>query len=90
MQRVELIVHGVVQGVGFRYHTCQQALQMGLSGYVKNLADGTVEIVAEGDSQTLQSLVAWAQQGPTAARVTQVESAAKAATGEFDSFAIAH
>ncbi|MFE4105304.1 acylphosphatase [Almyronema epifaneia] len=90
MQRMELIVHGVVQGVGFRYHTRQRALQLGLTGYVKNLPAGTVEIVAEGEASALQALLSWAKQGPPAADVTHVEATKQTATQKFDSFAIAY
>ncbi|NJL86144.1 MAG: acylphosphatase [Leptolyngbyaceae cyanobacterium SM1_1_3] len=90
MERIQLIVHGVVQAVGFRYHTCQEALQLGVTGYVKNLPDGTVEIVAEGSPDALRALSGWAKQGPPAAQVRHIEIAKAEATGEFNSFAIAY
>lgn len=63
-------VHGLVQGVGFRYSTQRQALGLGLTGYAKNLEDGSVEIVACGDSAQVESLLAWLKSGgPRSARV---------------------
>ncbi|MBE9076857.1 acylphosphatase [Romeria aff. gracilis LEGE 07310] len=88
MQRVKLTVHGRVQGVGYRYHTQQQAQQLGLVGYVQNQSDGTVEIVAEGDAAAIQQLLSWTQQGPPAARVERVESEALAAGQPFSAFEI--
>ncbi len=71
---IRLLVSGVVQGVGYR-QTCRQvARSLGLVGWVRNRADGRVEIVAQGDSDALDSLVAWAWSGPSAAVVTGVES----------------
>lgn len=88
-KRVKLTVHGRVQGVGYRYHTRQQALRLGLVGYVQNQTDGTVEIVAEGDAAAIQQLVSWTQQGPPAARVERVESASLAGGRPFSTFEIA-
>ncbi|NER81442.1 MAG: acylphosphatase [Leptolyngbya sp. SIO1D8] len=62
MERIQIIVHGRVQGVGFRYNTHAKASQLGLTGYVRNRPDGTVEIVAEGTSQSIQHLLEWARQ----------------------------
>lgn len=71
---VHLLVSGVVQGVGYR-QTCRQvARSLGLVGWARNLADGRVEIVAQGEPDALDALVSWAWAGPTAAVVTGVES----------------
>ena len=83
-----MIVHGRVQGVGFRYHTRIAASQLGLTGYVRNLPDGTVEIIAEGTSQSLNQLVEWAKEGPPAADVKHVDLAYDRANEEFDEFAV--
>ena len=72
MQRY-IIVHGRVQGVNFRYFTQQNAIKLGIQGYVKNLPDGRVEIVAEGDKATLDRFVAILWKGPPAARVEEVK-----------------
>lgn len=73
MQRIQAIIHGQVQGVGFRYHTRQTAQRLELVGYVRNRADGTVELGAEGPQAAIDALLDWAHQGPPAAVVTQVE-----------------
>jgi acylphosphatase len=70
--RVHLIVSGRVQGVGFRFSAYDQAKDLALAGWVRNLAGGEVEIVAEGQRENLQMLAAWAHLGPTSAHVTQV------------------
>lgn len=88
MERIHLIVHGVVQGVGFRYHTREAAAQFGLTGMVKNRPDGTVAIVAEGAPSALHQFLAWAKQGPPAAHVTQVDITYGPANGEFSQFTI--
>jgi len=57
MVRKRIVVHGRVQGVGFRYHVYQQALRLGIHGWVKNLPDGTVEIDAEGPASRMEPFV---------------------------------
>jgi len=68
------IVHGRVQGVGFRYFVLDHARALGLAGYARNLADGTVEVYAEGDRAALTSLADELRRGPRAASVTHVET----------------
>jgi acylphosphatase len=70
--RLRMVVSGRVQGVFFRGSTAAEARALGLAGYARNLADGTVEIVAEGGRDALEMLAAWARRGPRAARVDQV------------------
>jgi len=66
-------VHGTVQGVGFRYSTQREALQLGLTGYARNMDDGSVEVVACGDAEQVEKLVAWLKAGgPRSARVEKV------------------
>jgi len=89
MKRVNIMVRGLVQGVGFRYHTRQQALQLGVTGYVCNRPDGTVKILAEGDDEALQQLIAWVHQGPAAARVSQVDVVEQPPLGDINTFSIA-
>ncbi|MEV0410655.1 acylphosphatase [Streptomyces sp. NPDC050448] len=75
MERVRsrVIVHGMVQGVFFR-DTCRRtALDHGAAGWVRNLPDGTVEAVFEGDAITVARMVAWTRHGPSGASVTRVE-----------------
>lgn len=88
MNRVHLIVSGVVQGVGFRYHTRQEATQYGLTGYVRNLPDGTVEVVAEGEPAGINQLLDWAKRGPAAAQVKSVDITYHSPNGEFRDFSI--
>jgi len=66
-------VSGQVQGVWFRASTQQQAERLGLSGFVRNLPDGRVEVVARGDEASLERLKEWLWQGPANAKVTDVE-----------------
>ena len=86
--RLHAIVHGRVQGIFFRSNTQKQAAKLGLTGWVKNNDDGTVEVVAEGDKKDLKELLAWCSKGPSIARVENVESNCENATGEFGHFSI--
>ncbi|KNC93439.1 acylphosphatase [Trabulsiella odontotermitis] len=66
-------VHGIVQGVGFRYSTQREALKLGLTGYARNLDDGSVEVLACGDAQQVDALIDWLKAGgPRSARVDKV------------------
>ncbi|WP_152815407.1 acylphosphatase [Georgenia subflava] len=73
MIRRRVVVHGRVQGVGFRYACEVQAGRLGVGGRVRNLDDGTVEAVVEGDDVAVDALIAWLHQGPRHAEVTRVE-----------------
>jgi acylphosphatase len=73
MVRQHIWVSGRVHGVGYRVTCAQQARLLGISGWVRNIWDGRVEIVAEGDQDALDVLVEWCHQGPRAARVTGVK-----------------
>lgn len=87
-QRLNAIVYGRVQGVGFRFFVLQQAVAMGLTGWVRNMSDGMVEVLAEGDSASLQDFLAALHQGPDAAYVRDVKFHYSPATGEFRDFDI--
>ena len=76
-----LLVHGVVQGVGFRWALAAQADGAGVRGWVRNRPDGTVEAHLEGDPAAVQSVAEWAQVGPRYARVSHVEVHAVADEG---------
>ena len=86
--RAHLIIEGRGQGVWFRDSTRQEAVRLGLSGWVKNRFDGTVELVAEGPRERVEALVTWCHHGPPAARVTGVREFDEDFAGEFDSFRI--
>lgn len=68
------LIRGVVQGVGFRHATRREARRLGLLGWVRNRADGSVEAVAAGDERRLDALLRWVQRGPPAAIVESVEA----------------
>ena len=73
IHRVHLKISGRVQGVYYRASALQEAQSLGLTGWVMNCADGSVEALAEGEKQKLERLIAWCHQGPEGARVSQVE-----------------
>jgi acylphosphatase len=79
---IHLRITGRVHGVGYRYALRSEAQAKGISGWVRNCRDGTVEAFVQGDSQAVEMLIAWAQRGPPAARVAAVD--ARPAQGEFD------
>jgi len=84
--RLHILVEGRVQGVGFRYFVQQRAAALGVSGWVRNLWDGRVEITAEGARPALKALLAAVQRGPRAAEVRGVQAEWSAPSGEFRSF----
>jgi acylphosphatase len=88
MKRTSVIVHGRVQGVAFRHHTCQRALELGVTGWVRNLPDGSVEGLFEGDGAAVATLVEWCRSGPPAAQVQRLDLSEENYTGEFDRFSI--
>jgi acylphosphatase len=71
--RVEAVVHGIVQGVGFRWFVQQTATQLGLVGWAANRADGSVEVVAEGPNDEIEAFVETLRIGPPGALVSQVD-----------------
>jgi acylphosphatase len=73
--RRRLVVHGFVQGVGFRYSLARQAQSRGVAGYAANEPDGTVEVVLEGEPDAVESLMRWCEQGPRGASVDRVDVA---------------
>ena len=68
--RVRVFVSGLVQGVGYRYSTRNQAKYFGLGGWVRNLPDGLVEAVFEGDQKAVEGIISWCRRGPTGATVS--------------------
>lgn len=75
-----------MQGVGFRYYTRSVASRLGLVGYVRNLPDGSVKVVCEGNSAALDEMADWLQTGPPSARVLRVELHDIIPTGAYVTF----
>ena len=86
--RARLVVTGRVQGVAFRAATQDEALRLGVRGWVRNRRDGAVEALAEGDRRQVEALVAWCRHGPPLARVDGVAVAWEQAAGDLGSFDI--
>ena len=80
--RVHVWVSGRVQGVGYRFATCEQAERLGLGGWVRNLGDGRVEAVFEGPAAEVAQALAWCQRGPAGAWVSDVRTEQEAPIGE--------
>lgn len=88
MKKVRAIVAGRVQGVWYRAHTRDKAIELGVRGFVRNLPDGTVEIVAQGDGGAVDALMDWAKIGPPLAEVTAVRVREMAEDEEFEAFEV--
>ena len=87
-KRAHLLIEGRVQGVGFRYSTSIEADALGLAGWVRNLPDGRVEVVAEGPQSAVERLVAWCRQGPRYAWVSHVDVAWEVPQDEAGGFGV--
>ena len=88
--RAHAVISGRVQGVFFRMETMRAAQRIGVSGWVRNLRDGKVEAVFEGDKTRVDAILDWCKQGPPHAHVTNVKVDWEAYTGEFDSFEVTY
>ena len=73
MIRKRVIVHGLVQGVGFRYYALHEATHLALAGYVRNRPDGAVELELEGPDAAVARMLTWLRHGPSSAVVDSVE-----------------
>ena len=80
-RRLEVLVSGRVQGVWFRAATREEARRLGLQGWVRNLPDGRVEALFEGEESALEGILAWCRVGPPGARVESVETSHGPAAG---------
>ena len=72
-----LTIRGRVQGVGFRFHLREQALRRGVTGWVRNRRDGSVEALVQGEESDVDRVIGWARRGPPSAEVTDVEVVAE-------------
>ena len=86
--RAHVFISGYVQGVNFRFYTRQQARLLGLWGWVRNMPDGRVEAVFEGERAVVDRMLAWCRHGPPSASVEGVETAWEEAAGSFKGFEI--
>jgi acylphosphatase len=90
MIRVHLFISGRVQGVFFRLTMRQKARNFGVKGFCKNLSDGRVEAMAEGEEEKVNKLINWAKRGPFFARVDKIEIKEENYKGEFKKFEIVY
>jgi acylphosphatase len=90
MIRVHLLIQGEVQGVCYRATTRDEAVQLGLKGFVRNLDSGEVEAEVEGPEETVEELIRWCRRGPPAAEVSDVKVTRLEYRGQFRGFGILH
>lgn len=88
MRRCHLYISGIVQGVGFRYFAKRQAIKVGLKGWVRNLSDGRVECLVEGEASALKEFASQARTGPAGSVVEDVKILESEASGEFTQMTI--
>ena len=88
LEELHAVVHGYVQGVGFRYFASHKALSLGLRGYARNRGDGSVEVMAQGPHGALENLLVALRQGPSASEVDRVETIWREPTEHLTGFSI--
>ena len=88
--RAHIFISGRVQGVFFRSQTKRKAKKIGITGWVKNLADGRVEAVFEGEENPVKTMIEWARRGPLLSKVNGIEVEWENFSGEFNDFEIRH
>jgi len=86
LKRIHIFITGRVQGVFFRQSTRVMAIKNNVNGWVHNLDDGRVEIIAEGETQNIDNLVTWCKTGPANSRVDEFELSNENYIGEFENF----
>lgn len=79
-----LHITGRVQGVGFRFYTQRKARELGVTGWVRNRLDGSVEAIVQGEAGAVEAMIAWTRHGPPSARVTEVR--VSEGSGEYSGF----
>jgi acylphosphatase len=90
IRRAEILVSGLVQGVLYRHYNEMKADELHLTGSVRNLRDGRVEVICEGAEEDIASLIEWCKRGPEGAVVERVDVAWKEYTGGFKRFRVAY
>jgi len=88
--RAHVIIKGRVQGVFFRSSTQDEAIRLGLTGWVKNCPDGSVEALFEGDKKVIEEIIKWCHKGPPWARVNEVKVSWEPYQGEFVRFSVVY
>jgi acylphosphatase len=86
--RAQVIIHGIVQGVFFRASTRDEAIRIGVGGWVRNLPDGTVQALFEGEKKKVEEIIGWCHKGPPGARVISVDITWEPYEGEYRHFDI--
>jgi acylphosphatase len=86
--RAHVLISGRVQGVAFRYYAEKWAISQGVTGWIRNLPDGRVEVLAEGDTEAIDRFLGQLKNGPRMARVDVFEEKRTEATGEFPDFRV--
>jgi acylphosphatase len=87
-EQLHVVVRGRVQGVSFRHYTRLRAVELGVTGWVRNLPDGTVEVTAEGEREPLVELLTFLNLGPNGAQVINIVVEWRPASGAFSDFEI--
>ena len=87
-RRVHLRITGLVQGVSYRASTRDTALTLGVRGWVRNLANGDVEVLAEAEAPVVERFITWCRRGPEEARVTDVQIAESTASEPLNGFEV--
>jgi acylphosphatase len=90
MKRIHIYISGIVQGVFFRAATRHAAADLNLTGWVRNMNDGRVEAVFEGEDADVEKMIAWCKVGPPSARVEEVTMSEEHYTGDLQDFSIKH
>ncbi len=86
--RAQVIIHGLVQGVWFRASTRDEAIRLGVRGWVRNLPDGTVQALFEGEKKKVEQIIGWCYKGPPGSRVSKVDIFWESYKGEHEQFDI--
>ncbi|PMQ02473.1 MAG: acylphosphatase [Dictyoglomus sp. NZ13-RE01] len=87
-KKIHVFVYGIVQGVGYRYFAYKWAKRLGINGFVRNLSDGRVEVIGEGDEETLKAFLEKLEQGPFGAVVEKVDVKWEETEGKYNDFNI--